>query len=211
MWLIIGIVIVILLPFVLLVYQNLDAIQRNLFMVKFSTTRSTGEQYTAASKVPAYTPKIVNPSYLEYVVARMNIFGNQAIADPAMYRGNRESATRYTVSRVRIELVPRIDQFLLALDGVNDFAGRGTYMVQDDTLVVQVSLDPDEIPRGGIDGQYALEDVFLKTALHVLVYAVGSAERRMDPAELSKIDKDLQEYLYTGIFKRPIEIEKAGE
>lgn len=210
MWLIIGIVIVILLPFVLLAYKNLDAIKRNFFMVKFSTTRSTGEQYTVSSKVPVYTPKIVNPSYLEYVTSRLKIFDTQAIADPAMYRGSRDSKTRYTVSRVQIELVPRIDQFLLAIGGENDFAGRGTYVVKDDTLIVQVSIDPNEISSGGINGQYALEDVYLQTALQVLVYAVGSPNKRMDPKELAKIDKDLEEYLYTGIFNRPILIEKRG-
>ena len=203
--------IVILLPLVLLTYKNLDTIKRNFLMVKFSTTRSTGEQYAVSSKVPVYTPKIVNPSYLEYVTARLKIFDSQAIVDPAIYRGSRDSKIRYTVSRVQIELVPRIDNFLLAIGGENDFAGRGTYLVENDTLIVQVSIDPNEIPQGGIKGQYALEDVYLQTALQVLVYAVGSPEKRMDTKELAKIDKDLQEYLYTGIFKRPIVIEKAGE
>lgn len=210
-WIIIGIVIVILLPVVLLVYQNLDTIKRNIFVLKFSTMRSTREQYKVSSKVPVYTPKIVNPSYLEYVTARLKIFGSQAIVDPAIYRGSRDSKTRYTVSRVQIELVPRIDNFLLAIGGEKDFAGRGTYTVKDDTLIVHVSIDPNEILRGGVRGKYPLEDVYLQTALQVLVYAVGSPDKRMDPNELAKIDKDLQEYLYTGIFQRPIVIEKAGE
>ena len=121
-WFIIGSVIVILLPVVLLVYQNLDTIKRNFFILKFSTTRSTGEQYAVSSKVPDYTPKIVDSSYLDYVIATMKIFGSQAIVDPAIYRGNRESTTRYTVSRVQIELVPRIVEFLLAIGGVKVFA-----------------------------------------------------------------------------------------
>ena len=174
------------------------------------TNRTISEQYKVASKVPDYTPKIVDTSYLDYVMASLKIFDNQAIADPAIYRGSRDSKTRYTVFRVQIELVPRIDQFLLALGGENDFAGRGTYLVENDTLIVQVSIDPNEILQGGTQGQYALEDVYLQTALQVLVYAVGSPDTRMDPKELIKIDNDLKEYLYTGIFKRPILIEKRG-
>ncbi len=209
-WVIIGIVIVILLPVALLVYQNLDVIKKNVSLLKFSTRHTISQQYSVASKVPVYTPKIVDTSYLDYVIAYMKIFDNQAIADPEIYRGSRDSKTRYTVSRVQIELVPRIDQFLLAIGGENDFAGRGTYTVKDDTLIVQVSIDPNEILSGGVRGQYALEDVYLQTALQVLVYAVGSPDKRMDPKELAKIDKDLQEYLYTGIFNRPILIEKRG-
>lgn len=211
MWVIVGMVIVILLPFVFLVYQNLDAIKKNLSILKFSTKPTTSRQYSVTSTVPVYTPKIVDTSYLEYVMASMKIFDNQAIVDPDIYRGNRESTTRYTVSRVQIELVPRIDNFLLAIGGEHDFAGRGTYTVKDDTLLVQVSVDPNEIANGGVHGKYAFEDMYLQTALQVLVYAVGSPEKRLDPKELAKIDKDLQEYLYTGVFKRPIVIEKAGE
>ena len=208
-WLIIGSVIVIFLPVVLLVYKNLDATKKSLSLLKFITKRTVSPEFSVASQVPDYTPKIVNTSYLDYVIATMKIFDNQAIADPLMYRGTRNSKTRYTVSRVQIELVPRIDQFLLAIGGENDFAGRGTYFVKDDTLVVQVSLDPDEIVQGGTQGQYAMEDMYLQTALQVLVYAVGSPNKRMDPKELFKIDTDLKEYLYTGIFKRPIVIEKT--
>lgn len=210
LWLIIGIAIVIFLPIALLVYQNLDVTKKNLSLLKFITNRTISEQYKVASKVSDYTPKIVDTSYLDYVMATMKIFDKQAIADPAMYRGSRDSKTRYTVSRVQIELVPRIDQFLLAIGGENDFAGRGTYLVENDTLIVQVSIDPNEISSGGVNGKYALEDVYLQTALQVLVYAVGTPYKRMDPKELAKIDNDLKEYLYTGIFKRPILIEKRG-
>ena len=209
-WIIVGSVIVILLPVVLLVYKNLDVTKKNVSLLKFITNHTISEQYKVASKVPDYTPKIVDTSYLDYVMATLKIFDNQAIADPAIYRGSRDSKTRYTVSRVQIELVPRIEQFLLAIGGEKDFAGRGTYFVKDDTLVIQVSLDPDEILQGGTQGQYALEDMYLQTALQVLVYAVGFPDTRMDPKELFKIDTDLKEYLYTGIFKRPILIEKRG-
>lgn len=124
-WLIIGSVIVIFLPIVLLVYKNLDATKKNLSVLKFITSRTKSQQYSVASTVPDYTPKIVDTSYLDYVMATMKIFDNQAIADPQIYRGSRDSKIRYTVSRVQIELVPRIDQFLLAIGGENDFAGRG--------------------------------------------------------------------------------------
>lgn len=82
--LIIGIMIVILLPIALLVYQNLDVTKKNLSVLKFSTNHTIREQYSVASKVPDYTPKIVDSSYLDYAIATMKIFDNQAIADPAI-------------------------------------------------------------------------------------------------------------------------------
>ena len=198
-------------PVVLLAIVNREAIFKQLRLFSFLVRPMRSEQFAVKSSVPHFTPKLVNTSFLDYVMSTMNIFEKDAIVDPDIYWKSKGIKTRYTVSRIQIELVPTLERYMLALGGIkNDFGSRGTYAVVDDTLVIQVSLNPEEIPTGGANGQYALEDLYLHTALQVLVYAVGTPGKPMDPKLLEKIDASIREYLETGIFTRPIVIEKTG-
>jgi hypothetical protein len=81
---------------------------------------------------------------------------------------------RYTVSHLKFELVPTLDRYMIGLGGSTDFAGRGVYAVEGDTLVVRVSINEEQLEKGKAIGQFAMEDMFLDTALQTLIYATGS-------------------------------------
>jgi hypothetical protein len=209
--LVIGVIFVLTLPIALLIYQNSDAIKEAARVFYWSNDRSTSPQYTAEVKTEQYSIAIVDTAFLEYLAATMGIYGEQAIVDPAVYFGDPDNLQRYTVSRLKFELVPLLDRYMVGLGGEDDFAGRGVYAVEGDTLVVRVSLNEGAISGSDVQGQFALEDVFLSTALQTLSYVRGTAGPYMDPASLSKIEKDIQEYVHTGIFTRPIRIERVNE
>ncbi len=204
---IIGAVILLLFPLVLVAYRNWDAIQEAVFKTKFLSRRTVSPQYAAETKTPGYSIVIVDTAFLEYIAATMRVYDNNAIADPGMYFGNRTSITRHTVLRLKFELVPTLERYLVALGGSQDFAGRGIYAIEDDTLVVRVSLNEEELIKSNGAVQFNLEDMFLDTALQTLVYATGKPGSPISPAELTKVQKAIKENIPSGIFPRPITIE----
>jgi len=206
-WLIIGIVVFIAFPVGILLYANAGAIGSRLTALRYSFTTSKSPQYSAESKVPGYTPTIANTAYLEYEFARLGVFRPGGIADPRLYRGDRSATERLTVSRARIEVVPALGQYFVGLGGSRDFAARGNYRVDGDTLVVEVSLDPSEAPVE----KTALADLFLRTLLQTVAYAAGSPGNVQNIKELGTIDENLKEYINQGIFDRPILIEPSGK
>ena len=205
--LIISTVIFLLLPLLLVAYGNRDVIQQALFKAKFVSRRAVSPQYTVETKTPGLSIVIADTRFLEYIAATMKIYDDHAIADPGMYFGNRASITRHTVSHLKLELVPTLDQYVVALGGSQDFASRGTYVVEGDTLVVRVSLNQEEVAKSNVLGEFALEDMFLDTALQTLVYAIGKPGALISPVELSKVQKAIKDNIPIGIFERPVRIE----
>lgn len=207
----IGVLCILALPLVLLVLLNADRIKEAAQVFYWSNTRSTSPQYTAETKTPGYSVAVVNTAFLEYLAATMNIYGDEAIVDPRVYFGEPDNTNRYTVSHLKFELVPTLERYMVGLGGKDDFAGRGVYAVEGDTLVVRVSLNEAQIANTNVQGQFALEDIFLDTALQTLSYVRGSTGPFVDIATLAKIQKDIQEYVRTGIFERPIRIDTASQ
>lgn len=207
----IGVLCIIVLPLVLLVFLNADRIKEAVQVFYWSHTRSTSPQYTAETKTPGYSVAVVNTAFLEYLASTMNIYGDEAIVDPRVYFGEPDNPERYTVSHLKFELVPMLDRYMVGIGGKNDFAGRGVYAVEGDTLIVRVSLNEEEVAKTDVEGQFALEDIFLDTALQTLSYVRGSTGSFMDIATVAKIQKDIKEYVRTGIFERPIRIDTASQ
>ncbi len=207
----IGVLCIIVLPLVLLVFLNADRIKELAQVVYWSNTRSTSPQYAGETKIPGYRVAVVNTAFLEYLAATMDIYSDQAIVDPRVYFGKPDRPERYSVSHLKFELVPTLERYMVGLGGEDDFAGRGVYAVEGDTLMVRVSLNEEEVAKSDVEGQFALEDIFLDTALQTLSYVRGSTGPYMDIATMAKIQKDIKEYVKTGIFDRPIRIEKVSE
>lgn len=170
----IGVLCILAFPLVLLVLLNADRIKEAAQVVYWSNTRSTSPQYTAETKTPGYSVAVVNTAFLEYLAATMSIYGDEAIVDPRVYFGEPDNINRYTVSHLKFELVPTLERYMVGLGGKDDFAGRGVYAVEGDTLVVRVSLNQAQIAKTNVQGQFALEDIFLDTALQTLSYVRGS-------------------------------------
>jgi hypothetical protein len=138
----------------------------------------------------------------------MGIFDKQAIVDPRVYLGFKDIKTRYTVSRIRFVLVPKVDSLMVALSGKKTFLGIGEYRVEGNVLVLPVSLDFAQLTTGPLAAKLALEDTYLRAVGMVLYYAHGITDNKTNAKAFSKMESDIQEYLYSGIFPWPIKIEK---
>ena len=79
--------------------------------------------------------------------------------------------------------------------------------MEGDTLVIRVSLNEEEVTKSNVPARFALEDMFLDTALQTLIYAMGKPGEPISPAELSKVQKAIKDNIPSGIFPRPIRIE----
>lgn len=144
---IVGALVLVVLPLVLVVYSKWDVIEQAVFKTKFLARKTQSPQYSAETKVPDYHVAVVNTAFLEYIAATMRLYDTNAIADPEMYFGNRATTKRHTVSHLRIELVPVLTRYMVGLGGSGDFAARGIYTVEEETLVVRVSIDEKELEK----------------------------------------------------------------
>jgi len=165
-------------------------------------------RYTASSTVPGYSITLVDTQFFDYISGKTGIFETNGVMDPQYYRQGGSPPRRLTVSHVRFELVPTIDNFLLALDGKDNFSGRGDYIVQDDVLVIRVSVDYEE-KKTFFTKKFSAEDAFLHTAFQTLYYAHGLSEDGLVNAKnFSAINEEMNSYLYGGIMPWPIRIEQ---
>jgi hypothetical protein len=185
----IGIIIIFIIffPLGLVTHRNWDKIQESFVKTRFTARKDLSPQYSAETKTPGLMVAVTNTAFLEYIAATMKIYEQNAIADPQGYFGALTNSQRFTVSRLKFELVPTLDRYLVGLGGSTDFAGRGVYAIEGDELVVRVSINEEELEKGKDIGQFAVEDMFLDTALQVLIYATGKPGVPVSPVELMKM------------------------
>jgi hypothetical protein len=204
---VIAIIIIFLLPLVLLFISNPKV---SLFLAPLRQSGSnkaiTVQKYSAVSEVTGYTIKLVDTKYLDYLTESMGIFDKQAIVDPRIYLGFKDIKTRYTVSRIRFVLAPKVDSLMVALSGKKTFLGIGEYRIEGDTLVLPVSLDFVQLTTGPLAAKLALEDTYLRAVGMVLYYAHGITDNETNVKAFTKLKSDIQEYLYAGIFPWSIQI-----
>lgn len=208
---IIGAAILLLLPLSLVAYQNWDKFIDAMVKQKFLSRKTVSPQYSAETKVPDMTVAVADTAFLEYIAATMKLYDDNAIADPEMYFKNKTSTKRYSVSHLKFELVPVLARYVVGLGGSTDFAARGIYTVEGDTLVIRVSIDENQLEKSNLPGRFAIEDMFLDTALQTLIYATGKPGAPISPMELAKIQKAIKDNIPTGIFPRPVKIEKTQQ
>lgn len=166
-------------------------------------------RYSVRSDIPGYRIKLVDNAYLDYVTQSLGIFGAHAVTDPRTYRGFPDLTLRHTVSKVQLVLAPKIDPFIVAISGKNDFLGRGDYRVENDTLIISISLNMDELGSGAKGGQFAIEDAYVQTLGSIWYYAHGISDNmEVNGEALGKITSDIKEYLHSGVLPWPIRIEK---
>lgn len=204
---VIGVGIAILFPLFFILYYNRELIQQSIIKARFLSRPSNSQQFSVETKTPEYGIVMADTAFLEYIAATARLYDNDAIVDPSMYFGKPESTVRHTVSQLKFELVPTLTQYMVGLGGETDFAGRGTYAVEDQTLVVRVSLNKEELVKGSGNVKFNMEDMFLDTALQTLVFATAQSGAPLSPFELTKMQKALKENIPSGIFPRPIKIE----
>ena len=197
---IIGICVALSLPLVLLLLNNPRVATLLPTAVRFSRSNDLSKRYSAQSEVPGYSLRLIDTSFLDFTVSKMDVFAPKAIIDPRFYQGYTDVKLRSTVSNVRFVLSPTVDHpvsFIVSGDGRTTpvvMVGQGSYSVQGDTLVITVSLDVAQLTTG-LAGKYFLEDAFLRTALCTMYYAHGLPNNRPDPAVTAKIQREMQTYL----------------
>ena len=181
-------------------------ITQELQVIKWSNKKGLNKKVTSYSSVPKNTLIINDTSYLDYVADTFKIYSKDAILDPNSYFGNKGATKRYTVSNLRFELVPKLEKYVVALGGTVDFATRGIYKVDGNTLIIQVSINNDELANSEFTGQNPAEDAYIQTALQTIPFAIGSPQQALDPDKLTKVNDDIKSYLTTGLFAHPIKI-----
>lgn len=204
-----GIVIVVVIPLMFVAYRNWDALQEAIYKTKFLTRRSStpSQKYSAATKTPEATIALVDTAFLDYITETLHVYDVDAIADPERYMDKKASVVRHTVSRLTFELVPTLERYIVALGGSMDFAGRGMYAVEGDTLVIRVSLNEEELVKSHGPVKYNMEDMYLDTALQTLLYATAKPGTSISPVELARVQKAIKDNISSGIFPRPVSIE----
>ena len=194
-------------PIVLIVIQHWGGITRGYTMLKASK-RKLGSNYSVANTVPGYTVTLADTAYLDYITSRLTIFSPNGVIDPAANSGHREVTTRYTVTAIRIELVPALDRYILGISGNDFFAGYGTYLVDGSTLVVKIALNFNDSML--YTSAHGTEEVFLDVLYQTLYFAHGVTYGGDFTAGFVQNKKDMQDFLRTGIFAWPVVIQKTS-
>jgi hypothetical protein len=202
---VIGLGVLMVLPIILILIQNKTGIEKSIALVKTSTKRQVSERYSAVSKVPEYSLTLTDTAYLDYLSELLGLFKPQAIVDPRVHRGF-DIKNRYTISRIQLLLIPTSDDYLLGISGVNDFAGRGNYVVEGDTLVVRISLNPSEAK--GKTEEHRLDEVYLQAVYQVLYHAHGVSDFAAAGSAFEQNKLDIIDYLYGGIFAWPVSVSR---
>lgn len=206
-----GIIIVLLLPLAFFVLR-LPVVSTQLSGI-FPLTQSSHvtDRYSTESRVPGYSLTLASTAYLDYIAGTMGIFGRNAIIDPAVYRGGKNTA-RHTVSHVRFVLVPTIESPLgAAADTLVKgkpivFLAQGDYRVEGDTLVVMVYLNTDALTKSALTRKFVWEDTFLAQAVYMLAHAKGLLDAKASTDALIDIHKGIQDNLYSGLLPWPLVI-----
>lgn len=200
---ILGICVAILLPLTLYVVRTPIVLDTVHFPT--SRTHQVSNHFSAESQVPGMTMTLNDTAFLEYTAQNLGMFEQDAVVDPRFVYNQTNAATKYTVSRVKFLLVPRVSRLFYSVWGKDNLASMGDYSVDGNTLIISVSLDPKQI-TGGPAGKFYLENDYLLTALSTICYAREDINHQLNRQALSKITSDIQTYLLTGLMPWPIKI-----
>ncbi len=136
---IIGICIALSLPLVLFLLNNPRVATLLPTLLRPLGSTEVSKRYSAQSDVPGYSLRLIDTSFLDFTVSKMNVFAPKAIIDPRFYQGNTDIKLRSTISTVRFVLSPTVNHpvsFVVSGDGRTTRAvitGQGNYSVQGDT------------------------------------------------------------------------------
>ncbi len=202
-----GVIIFLAIPLAFFVLQRRTLIGKQFIPWPVKQTSQTPERYSVASDVPGYAITLSDTRFLDHVAENVGIFNPDAVVDPELYQGG--ARFTHTVSRVALRLVPSVSTLMVGVPGKKELAAMGEYTIDGDTLVLRVSLNPNEV-TALISETYRIEDVFLQASLQALSYARGLSE---DPKTLGTAFKNIQsgirEYLYGGSMPWPIRITRT--
>lgn len=199
------IIILVGIPLVFVVLSRWDDISHSITMLSISK-RKSGSNFTFINKVPGYNARMLDTAYLDYIAGKLTIFAPNGVIDVAANSGDRKVTTRYTVTTMRIELVPKLDRYIVGTSGNEFFAAYGIYSVEGDTLVVKIALNFEDSKLSA--STHAEEEVFLDVLYQVLYFAHGVTYGVDFTEGFDKNQKDMKEFLRTNIFAWPIVIEK---
>ena len=194
--------ILLVLPLGILLFVNHESIIDAITAIRFSKGPSMNQQFSISNKSSDVQTKIVNTAFLDYEFSRLGVFKKDAIVDPRVHRGEKGIVNRYTVTAVEIAVVPTLPNYLVANGGEKDFAAKGSYRVQNNILIIELSLNMKEIS----DTPNAKEDVLLRTLLETLLYAIKEPNAPLDMKGLFTIQQNLEKYILSGLFDRPIRV-----
>ncbi len=201
------IVLILVLPIALLVVQNWEKISDKIAILTVSKKRQVSPAYSAVSTTPDHTITLRDTAYFDYATSHLGIFNTHGVIDPATHSGDSTVDTRYTISNLRFELVPVLDQFIVGVGGKKNFAGWGTYVIDGDTLIVRVALNFDDPALS--ERKSSPAEVFLDVAYQTLYFAHGLTPGDKFVDAFVKNQNDIAEYVRSGIFAWPVDIAKT--
>jgi hypothetical protein len=179
---------------------------------RLSGNKGSSHNYSAKSEVPTHSLTLVDSQYMEYMTSNLHAFEPQAIIDPRVYHGFSDIKTRYTVKSIQFILVNSVEKpvgVIVEGGGKIPFAmvGQGIYSIDGTVLTIRVALNMPEIQKS-MTRKFSLEDVYLRTAVNTLYYALGVSDPKENQTALLAMKKQIEDYLYTGVFPWPIRIER---
>ncbi|MCL4530512.1 MAG: hypothetical protein M1282_13995 [Chloroflexi bacterium] len=209
----IGLAIVLVLtPIVLLLFRMPTVATMMPQLLHIPVKSQVSSKYSAQSMLPGYQLILINSSYLDYVTSNAGVFGQNAIVDPSVYHKNSLPPNRYTVSSIRFVLQsaqPDTPISIITGDGVTMPGGivsEAGYIVENNTLVVQVWLNVKSLTSGIWIQKVTMEDAFIRAALNALYYARGLTTIGAEHDTLVKANQDVQQNLDSGLFPWPFQI-----
>ncbi len=172
-----------------------------------SNTQNSAK-YEAVNESKKQVLKIVDTSYLDFIASNFGLFEKNVIIDPKFYIEGKKNDTKYTISKIEFKLIDDMPQYVYAATGPTNFASKGNYQINGDTLIIVVSLFTDQIPKNTIINTYKIEEVFLKTVFTTLLYAKGLSTPNEMAVYISDISEGMDKYLKSGLFAWPIEVQE---
>jgi len=205
---IIGIIVLLLIPVIVFVMQRRTNSGTPPTTWPLIQASPTPQRYSVESQLAGYTLTLMDTRYLDSVAENIGIFKPEAVLDPEVYHGGQ--TFHHTISHIRLVLVPAVQQFLVAVPGRKVLASTADYIVEGDTLVLRVTINPSEQVNVAA-GQHTLEDAFLRAAMQAMYYAHGlSDDPTVNANAFANIQNGIKDYLYIGVLAWPIQIERLS-
>lgn len=178
----------------------------------FQRTNSvvTSQKYSVQSDIVGYRLQLVDIKYIDYLISKYSLFDGKGVIDPRFFStptNATEFDKRYKVSRVKFLLVPALDVPLVSFAGEQTFVSSSDYLVDNDTLVIRVYLDMNELSKSPLS-KYLLESEYLKNASIMLAYSSGTIDSGLKSTITMNVKKDIKDNLSSGLFSWPLRIEK---
>lgn len=212
--LMVGAALVLLIPLVIVTlrYPPISRYFTSLFGLQ---KKVVSTRYSAVSQYPNYSLRLVDTAYFELVAAKLRLFDTNGILIEKITNGVKR-AEYLTITAIEFRLVDHVNVPMTTIvPNAKPFEqvsilGQAEFIIEDDTLVIAVYINMDEVAKQNILLRNDTERKYLTLATRMLYAASAYARQNYDnrTSSESQISRDLQLNLDGGVFAWPVLIEK---